>query len=774
MSYLKETLLSNLGRTAEWLFYGALFIIPLWSLPATIFPIYLNKTYLSFFLAILIGLLYLGSVLNEGKLRFSKNISWFFLIGLLAFTALSSIFSVSRHVSFMGLGNEPSTLVSFILFALVLFLSSVIINSEEKAIRAFFALFASFVVVFLYQFFQTIFGISLFSWVGSEKTSNLLGSWNEVAIFSGLVMLLSIMAFDFSLKSKFRTFSGVVLVLAILLALVVNFQALWWILAAFLVVFLAYIYSQTLETRVLFRIPFFVLIAVIFFLSAQPVVENIINKIGIQYAEIRPSWTATTDVITQTLKHRPVLGSGPGTFIYDWMAYLPESIIKTPFWQVRFLSGVGFVPTLTAEIGILGLLALLGFIGLFLYYGLRALFWKEGDLSLSILASFFGAAFLWAVAVIYSVSILILFLAFVLTGIFIGLATSSGTLKNWEISLFERSGQGFVAALILIFLAVSGVAWFYILAQKYYGGVAYAKGLDAFSTSNYDRAERNVQNALKLDSQDRYYRTLSELGLARLQLLLTRRDLTPENMFLRFSNISGDAIQSAQKATELNPADPLNWMALARIYEAVAPLPVGGAADRAIEYYNEALKHFPSGPEPYLASARVRLAERKTAEAKDFLLKAVEAKEDYAAAQFLLAQIEAQSGNIDEAIRRSENAVRLSPNDIGALFQLGILYYQKKDFASSEFVLERSVTLNTNYSNARYFLGLIYARAGQREKAVEQFTKILELNPSSTEVRQIMQNLNEGKDPLDGISPPAPAPETRQEVPIQDTKNSGR
>ncbi|MEK9166654.1 MAG: hypothetical protein AAB846_02880, partial [Patescibacteria group bacterium] len=85
-------------------------------------------------------------------------------------------------------------------------------------------------------------------------------------------------------------------------------------------------------------------------------------------------------------------------------------------------------------------------------------------------------------------------------------------------------------------------------------------------------------------------------------------------------------------------------------------------------------------------------------------------------------------------------------------------------------VLERTVQLNENYSNARYFLGLMYARAGEKERALAEFRKIAELNPGTEEVMRIITNLEEGREPLADISPPAPQPEKRPKPPVEEKK----
>ena len=84
-------------------------------------------------------------------------------------------------------------------------------------------------------------------------------------------------------------------------------------------------------------------------------------------------------------------------------------------------------------------------------------------------------------------------------------------------------------------------------------------------------------------------------------------------------------------------------------------------------------------------------------------------------------------------------------------------------------MFERTIQLSPNYSNARYFLGLIYDRESEvKAKALEQFLIIAALNPDNDEVKKIITNLRAGRSALFGIVPPAPAPQQRTEAPISE------
>ena len=50
-----------------------------------------------------------------------------------------------------------------------------------------------------------------------------------------------------------------------------------------------------------------------------------------------------------------------------------------------------------------------------------------------------------------------------------------------------------------------------------------------------------------------------------------------------------------------------------------------------------------------------------------------------------------------------------------------------------------------NYSNAKYYLGLIYDRDGNKQAAIKEFEEILQLNPGNADVKRILDNLKSGK-----------------------------
>ena len=136
---------------------------------------------------------------------------------------------------------------------------------------------------------------------------------------------------------------------------------------------------------------------------------------------------------------------------------------------------------------------------------------------------------------------------------------------------------------------------------------------------------------------------------------------------------------------------------------------------------------------------------------------------------FLLSQVEAAKGNLNDAITAAQFATQLNPNNALLFFQLGLLQYTKGDYAPAQTAFEQAIALQSNYANAQYFLGLSYARLGQNEKAIDQFDKLLTSNPGNTDIQTILSILRAGKSPFVAPTPAASAaarPEKRGTPPI--------
>lgn len=753
-----------LSRLAIYLLVG---LTPLWFLPLTAFPIELNKAYFAYTLIIASFVFWLLARIQEGQMRLPKNYIALALAVLITVAFLSGLFSVSRHMSFIGLGHEEGTVAALTLFALGAFVTSMLFSSHEHVKMLFRVFVISAGAVFIFQFFHSMLGISPYSQtIFTTRASNLVGSWNSYGIFWGLAGIVALFLSD-NKDGKWKLYSYAVALAAIVSLIAINFNVAWWMYAAFTVAFLAYLFSFGNGVKTLGWLPVLSLLIALLFIITPALGQTISNLVGITALDVRPNLQSSWQVIQSSLEQNLLLGSGPNTFLYDWMKFKPLDVNTTPFWAVRFNSGISYIPSLIATMGIGGAAAIILLIISFLWYGLRSMFKQteksEGSyMTLSLMT----VLYLLISEIFYTPGFLLTLLLFVFLGVFMSHITRHEIAGEFSFALFKNSGVGFVSVLLLLSLSLASVSELYFLGQKYAGAVFYGNALSSFNIDgNAEAARQALTTAWNLDRQDQYARSLADINLARLGQIIAGTGLPAEELRNRFQEILNEAIQNGQAAIQLNRVDPANWMAFGRIYESVVPFGISGAADLAFDAYQNAETYNPTNPEPLLAKARIEAGRNDLPKAKELLRRANELKSDYVPSRFLLAQVEATTGNIKEAIIETQNALFLSPEDIGILFQLGLLFYQDGQVDNSQIVLERAVEINSSYSNARYFLGLIYDRKGDTPRALGEFERISELNPGNDEVKRIIANLKGGRPALDGIAPPPP--EERSEPPVQ-------
>lgn len=762
------------------IFYGVIFLMPIFALPLVIAPIVSGKAivfYCGIFLTIIFLIL---SAIKNGSVKIPKS-DLLASSGIIALVWLASaLFSENIGLSLFGKLYEADTFILILTSSLSLFLGSIIFRSEKRAIVFYLTFFCSAIIVFLFQFFHIIFGINIIPFdIFPQKTSNLIGEWNDFSVFFGLIGILALAFLETAnISKKIKFFLYAILLMSFLAMAVSSFSNNWIVFGAFsLIIFIATVFKNRFASvavsRKIFRVSFFAVIIVLFLVLFKGTAGKFPNALGVSFTEIRPSWQATVGVAKQSLKKDIVLGTGPNTFLYNWLKYKPAGVNNTAFWNARFLSGSSFFVSALSTTGILGLLSMVSLvIILLIQYG--KVFYGKQSAGGNVLAtvSFLGSAYLWTHIILRSPGIVIFTMAFIFMGLFLALLVINGNTNVANISLSRKTKASFIAMIIVVVLLVGSAYAIYFFIQKISAINNYGQALSFFNkTGDANKAKEKLTKAIESDKQDEYYRTLSELSLVSLRQVLANKDISEDKAVLLFRQWFDLATSSAQEAIKINKADPINWMQLGRVYESFIPLNVSGASEMALSVYAEAFKFSPMDPSPFVASARIALLAKKTDDAKKYLQSALVLKPDFTDALFMLSQIEAQSGNLKEAILKAEQSVISSPNNPGILFQLGLLNYQNKTFDNAELALEMATTINPEYANARYFLGLVYDKQGKKDKAIEQFEIVQKTNPDNQEIKKILKNLTSGKGALAEVPPPLP--EKRSEPPVSEKSQAG-
>ncbi len=714
-------------------------------------------------------------------------------------TALSGLFSGAIGTTFIGQSLDPGTVGSIAILFILLFLISVTFHSKDRIFYAYLLFFTLFFILALFHLSRFVFGAGFLSWgIFTDITSNVVGKWNDLAVFFGIGSVISFVTLELiSLSRLFKTLAYVALAVALFFLAVIGFSQVWYVLALFSLMFLVYVISfdkrgnagisddsAADKRRALFRrVPatsLAVLIVSLFFILGGGMVGTAIsNKFGINQAEVRPSWAATFEVAKGTLAHHPFLGAGPNRFTSQWLLYKPDGVNSTVFWNTDFSYGVGFIPTFLVTTGLLGVLSWAAFLLLFLWTGFRAILYADGDKvsRYLIVSSFLVSLFLWIVNIFYVPSISIVILTFFFTGLYLASLFQANAVASKTIVFADNPRKGFVSVLVLILALIGAVVTGWAFVEVFAASVDFQSGVLVWNNEgNFDKAESYITKAVAVNDDAMYERALSQLGLIKLSSLLSQNASSSSQDVLRsnFQTLFSSALGHAQTAVALDGSDYQNWLALGQVYESVVPLKIQNAYESAASAYDKALTENPKGPAIFYTLARLEATQGNNSKAKQYVDEALQQKNNYTNAIYLLAQIQVNEGNLKDAITSVEAAATLAPNDSGTFFELGLLRYNNKDYAGAASALERAVAINPSYANAKYFLGLSYQKLGRVNDALAQFQDLKTTNPDNKEIDLIISNLTAGRDPFANATPPITnTPEKRKSPPVPEAGSKG-
>jgi len=119
----------------------------------------------------------------------------------------------------------------------------------------------------------------------------------------------------------------------------------------------------------------------------------------------------------------------------------------------------------------------------------------------------------------------------------------------------------------------------------------------------------------------------------------------------------------------------------------------------------------------------------KYKEAIEPLLKVITLKEEYAKAYRLLAAVHEKLGNKQESDKYTKLAQEKGGKTAIETYNEGILAFNAGDIDNAIKSFEKAIKLDEKFAKAYYQLGMSYLNKGVNDKAIACFKKYLELNP---------------------------------------------
>lgn len=765
------------------------FLTPLFFLPFNTSVLELNKQLLLVVFALVLLIAWIGKMIAQGQMAMKK--SWL-NIGLALFSIfylVSTILSKNLYQGLVGTGSLLGESFFSLLSLLIIFFVAVNnVNKRKEINNLVFSLVCSGIVVGIFGALQLA-GKFLLPWSFAQAASfNTVGSVNALEIFLASLLAISAVLFSEINAPRWRQiFYGVAAGFFLVMILSINLANVWWALlvAAIVIVSLGIINrAQISQYRLI--LPMLVLAFAIMMLL--PIKLNIFTWFSVP-SEVTPSWSASIDIDKQILKEKPVFGTGPGSYAYAYGLYHDKALNQTDFWNVRFGQGISKIASQPVTLGLAGWLTWLIIVVGFAAYGLYSIIRKRGEdwpMALALFSAWFLLAFC---QFFYSTNLTLEFAFWLLLGLsFLSLKTlvAKGSessemaierIPAMSVSFDRTSPFASVLSFSFVVVLVLTISALYLGGSYYYADILYQRGVNLVNDKNdLENGTIKIKDAVVLNPYyDLYLRTLSQAALQRVNQELAKPQSAERDTNVQ--NLIATAINIGKRSTDLAPLNVDNWAQRATIYRAVIGY-ISGAEQWAFDAYTEASKLEPENPYYYYelgntyllsasalsqAAAKDKEAKAKMTEylakAEESLKKSVEMKSDYALALYALALVYDSSGKTTEAINSMIQTKNLYPQDIGVAFQLGLLYYKKADWSAAQAELERAVLIDQNYSNARYFLGLVYDKLGNKAAAIDQFVAVEKLNPENQDVKTILVNLRAGQPAIpQSLTQPSEAP----------------
>lgn len=436
----------------------------------------------------------------------------------------------------------------------------------------------------------------------------------------------------------------------------------------------------------------------------------------------------------------PLNGSGPETFLGNFLTLRPVAYNETSFWSVRFVrSSSELTHTLTTT-GVLGMIVLFGIFAVALISGVR-LFrsGKDTERSWSALALIIlipvlltGLWRTWSVGVM---AVVFLTLPMVVPGY--------GAFRHAKSVRLHHSVRTIIAIAVLI-LALGVGAW---TINSWRADAALARG-DARFAGDLQAAEESYATAVRL-------RPAWAIGYSRLGEALVQE-------FAAGTDADATTLQSAidrsivmlRTAVERDPIDVAYDEQLIDAYRTYAS-GTDGTENVLPELYARAMLADPVSPSlPAEAGLYFLSLEQADVsadgqpvswaeQARALFLHARELKADLPAATYGLAQADETLGDTDAADENYQALVTLLPESPDALYEYGAFLVRQDRTEEAQAVLEDAVVQEPQYANALYLLAGIYLQQGETERARSALTTILEFNPDNGTVQEQLDALSD-------------------------------
>lgn len=760
------------------LFFG----VPLFFTGLTFQGIVFEK-YIYFYFWLLVGVVsWTSKGVITGEMHIRRTPIDIFLGLFVGVYALTTFLSVDRWHSFWGFFGDPSRgLISVIALTLAYYLIL-----SHFTMKRFFLMLGGFLASGFLVVVWSFLALSKISFLPTAFEQyaplSLIGTVSTLGIFLTLLVPLFITALYLvwnqavmKKMTKYTLFGllglGLVGALYLMLALFpflldAKDSLAWMVPLGGIAFFLIYILAQIVRPpEQLTWVPMLVFVAVLAFLmiGANSLVRATLP------VEVAPNQRLSFQVTEETLKEHFFLGVGPANYGYAFSLFRPEEYNNSPLYSLRFYQGTGIFFESLSTIGLIGtallFVAWLSFLSVGLYLLSNE---KEKNKYLS-LGLWTTSVMLFIAAFTAPLNGTLIILGVLLSALALAiLLWESGAAERYY-SLSFKASPKYALALAFIFMLVSaGVAFLFVFIGKaYLADAAVGKAARLSASGPQKESVALLSSALsKNPAEGRYYTRLGQelLGLANVEARKPEKDRNVSQL----EQLLRDAVSVANQGKNRMPNDVLAVESLALVYEN-GSLYASDALEKADEMYARASELEPTNPILWVKQGQIKRSmgdnkkEDDTTKTKLYqdsetkLKMALEKKPDLGAGFYNLSVTQSRLKETEEAIKSISEALRYDRDNVNFKFNLGVLYQIRDkdgDKEKAEGLFKDVLQVNEKLIDVRLSLGLLYETWGKRDRALEEYRKILDYLPADgpenlkstrAQIEKFIENVRSGR-----------------------------
>jgi len=369
------------------------------------------------------------------------------------------------------------------------------------------------------------------------------------------------------------------------------------------------------------------------------------------YKIIKQGWvyldgTSAWVIAAETLKNNPIFGVGLGNFIEAFSRFRPVSFNLTSYWSGTFGS---------SSVGLLNWWTELGTVGLLIVLMMAFMGWKKrGE------GGFWNWGVLGLIVLVLPPTYLNVFLLFWI------LALTAGEVKEAKMILpVGEKGINIMPYLsILLILAISGFSGYKmvkIMLADYYWKESLVAAAKNDGSGVYNLQTKAIQMNPNLSDYRAIY-SQTDLALAKTILSSTEaKELSTEDKE-KVSTLIQQAVLHAQAAVKLDGNVAAYWTNLGSIYKSLVGV-VDDSLNWSVQSYQQAAVLDPVNPMINMELGSISYGAGDYVSAERYFEDAVKDKNDYANAWYNWAYAAKQQNQLQNAVSRLDQALKLVPVD---------------------------------------------------------------------------------------------------------------